>query len=117
MPEGVNTVIRNLKGWADRKRAATVALAQNWAGTLEGQMKQEQSRGRYWVNRTHAALLGLRGEASVGRDAVRIILAHGVDYGVYLELANDGKHAILKPTLTAAAPRIYKTYDRLWKEP
>jgi len=117
MPEGVDAVLRNLHRWADRKKAATIALAQNWAGRLEGQMKSEQASGTYWINRTHAALQGLSGQASVGRDAVRIVLAHGVDYGVYLELARDGQNAILGPTLNAAAPRIYRSYERLWKEP
>jgi len=114
MPGG-DRVIRNLLSWAERKRAATVALAQNWAGRLEGQMKSEQASGSYWINRTHHALQRLSGQASVGRDAVRIVLAHGVDYGVYLELARDGQNAILGPTLNAAAPEILDSYRKVWE--
>jgi len=111
---GADKVIQNLRGWADRKKAATIALAQNWAGTLEGQMKREQSQGRYWINRSHKALLGLRGEAVVSRNVVRIVLAHSMEYGIFLELCNDGKHAILAPTLNAAAAEILDSYRKVW---
>lgn len=112
---GERKVVRNLRAWAVQRRVAIVALAQDWAGTLEAQMKSEQAQAKYWKNRTHAALGGLRGEVIVGRTQVTIALAHSVDYGVYLELANDGKHAILKPTLDAAIPDIYRAYKRLWE--
>jgi len=112
---GADKVIRNLQNWAERRRAATIALAHRWAGDLEGKMKTEQAAGTYWINRTHNALLELSGQASVGRDAVRIVLAHGVDYGVYLELARDGQNAILGPTLNAAAPEILDSYRKVWE--
>jgi len=109
---GADEVIRNLENWAYRRRAAVIALAKDWAGKLEGRAKQNAP----WKDRTGNARNGLKGEVAVGANEVKIALAHSVDYGVFLELANDGKHAILKPTLDAAAPEIYRTYERLWKE-
>lgn len=108
---GEQGVIRNLRNWEVRRRAAIVALAQDWAGTLEGQAKINAP----WRDVTGHARGGLRGEIVVGRNQVIIALAHSMSYGVYLELANDGRHAILKPTLDAAIPDIYRTYKRLWE--
>lgn len=108
---GEQQVIRNLRDWGQRRRAAVVALAQNWAGTLEGRAKEKGS----WQDRTGLARGGLRGEVIVGRNEVKIALAHSVEYGVFLELARDGRYAILKPTLDAAVPQIYATYKRLWE--
>jgi len=110
---GADKVIGNLRDWGGRKKAAVVALAQNWAGNLE----QEAKDNAPWQDRTGNARNGLKGEVVlVGRNVVKITLAHSVEYGVFLELANDGKYAILKPTLDAAVPEIYKIYERLWKE-
>lgn len=111
MPGG-DEVIRNLQDWAERRRAAVVALAEEWAGTVEGRAKENAS----WKDRTANARNGLRGETVVKRDEVLIALAHSVDYGIFLELARDGRYAILKPTLDAAVPEIYRTYERLWRE-
>lgn len=108
---GEQGVIRNLRNWEVQRRAAIVALAQDWAGTLEGRAKINAS----WQDRTGLARAGLRGEVIVGRNQVTIVLAHSMDYGPYLELANDGKYAVLKPTVDAAIPDIYRTYKRLWE--
>lgn len=108
---GEQEVVRNLRDWAERRRAAVVALAQDWAGELEGRAKQDAP----WTDRTGNARSGLRGETVVSRNQVKIALAHSVEYGVYLELANDGRYAILKPTLDAAVPEIYLAYKRLWE--
>jgi hypothetical protein len=109
---GADQVNRSLNDWAARRRAAVIALAQDWAGELEGRAKEEAP----WKDRTGNARNGLRGETMVGRDEVKIALAHSIEYGVFLELARDGRYAILKPTLDAAVPQIYRTYERLWKE-
>ncbi len=109
---GADEVLRNLENWAYKRRSAVIAMAKNWAGELEGRAKQ----GAPWTDRTTNARNGLRGEVAVGTNEVKIVLAHSVDYGVFLEIANDGKYAILKPTLDAAVPEIYRTYEQLWKE-
>lgn len=108
---GADEVIRNLRDWAERRRAAVIALAQDWAGTLEARTKQNAP----WRDRTGNARNGLTGSVAVSRNEVKIALGHSVDYGVFLELARDGKYAILKPTLDAAVSEIYETYERLWK--
>ena len=112
MPGG-DEVIGNLKRWSEELRAATILLAQNWAGQLEARAKQNAS----WRDRTSNARNGLYGSAGVEglmQNQVSIKLGHSMDYGVFLELCNDGKYAVLKPTLDAAVAEIYESYRRLW---
>jgi len=108
---GADEVTRNLRDWAARRRAEVIALAQVWAGTLEAQAKVNAP----WVDDTGHARGGLTGSTYVAGSKVLIALGHTMSYGVFLELARDGKYAILKPTLDAAVPEIYQTYKRLWE--
>lgn len=109
---GADEVTRNLRDWAARRRAAVIALAQVWAGTLEARAKI----GAPWRDHTGHARQGLVGSTYVASSKVVIALGHSVEYGAKLELMRDGKYAILKPTLDKAAPEIYATYKRLWEE-
>ena len=110
MPGG-DDVVRNLKDWSMRMLAATIALARGWAGKLESSAKENAS----WIDRTGNAREGLFGSTAVVGDEVMIRLGHSMDYGVFLELANDGKYAILKPTIDAAAAEIFASYRKLWE--
>jgi hypothetical protein len=108
---GANDVKSALADWAERRKAAIIALAQDWAGTLEGRAKDNAP----WTDRTGNARNGLFGRTIVKNDEVIIALAHSMEYGVFLELARDGKFAILEPTLKQAQADIYRTYKRLWE--
>ena len=52
-----------------------------------------------WTDRTKDARRLLKGEVIDEEDALGIRLMHRKEYGKYLETANDGKYAILKPTI------------------
>lgn len=109
---GLNEVCSNQKKWAERRKAAIVALALNWAGELEGRAKKNAP----WTDRTGNARNGLFGNVSVSKDEAVIVLGHSMEYGVFLELANDGRYAILQPTINKAVPEIVKTYKSLWED-
>lgn len=111
MMEGSDEVIRNLNNWAKRQRAASLALAENWGGQLEGRAKTNAP----WADRTSNARNGLFGSVEDGNDAILIRLSHSIEYGVFLELANDGRFAILKPTIDAAIPEVVASYKKLWE--
>lgn len=84
--------------------AAVRALARRIAPQLEAEMK-ENAR---WTDRTANARQTLHTEVEeVADEMVEIILAHGVDYGIYLELSHGGAYAIIGPTIDTAAPRIW----------
>ncbi len=104
-------VTENLKVWAGRQRGAAVVLAKNWAGQLEGRAKRDAP----WMDRTGNARAGLFGSTTIEGNQIFIRVAHSMEYGVFLELARDGRHAVLKPTIAKAAPEIERTYRRLWE--
>ncbi len=107
----MSEVQRNLDAWAKRQRGAVVVLAKNWAGQLERRAKQNAP----WTDRTSNARNGLFGSTAVEGNQVFIRVAHSMEYGVFLELANDGRFAILKPTVSDATAEIERAYRRLWE--
>jgi len=110
MAQGLSQVFRNLDAWDRRMRAATFALAQNWAGKLEAEMKQKAP----WKDRTGNARAGLFGTASLEGQEIVIRLGHTVEYGKYLELAHDGRYAIIEPTRRAHLKDIERDFRELW---
>ena len=65
--------------------------------SLEGQ--QFAQINAPWTNRTGMARATLQGTAEGSGFSGVMTLAHGMDYGVWLELANQGRYAILPDAL------------------
>lgn len=67
-------------------------------------------RNAKWRDRTGNARNGLRGipESQKG-GPYKIILAHGVPYGIYLEVRFSGKYAIINPTIAVEGPEVMRT--------
>lgn len=94
----------------ERKKAGLYALLLNWAGTMEGYAKSHAP----WTDRTSHARQSLHGGVDVRGDQQVLYLSHGVEYGIWLELAHDGNYAIVRPTIDAHLPRIRKTVKDYW---
>lgn len=96
----------------ERKKAGLYALLQNWAGLLEEYAKTQAP----WTDRTGHARQGLHGGVDVQGDQQVLYLSHGVDYGIWLELAHGGNYAIVRPTVDAHLSRIRQTVKDYWSE-
>jgi len=81
--------------FGERFDAAVETYCKTAALMLQGIAQQNKP----WKNRTGNATLRLRGTAQKLMNGFAIILAHGVDYGIHLELAHEKKYAILYPTV------------------
>ena len=80
--------------------------ARTKASVIQGDM-QNKSPTHPWVDRTGAAKARLTATVSMPNDhTVRITLAHGMDYGIFLELAREKKHAMIAPTVKKYEPEI-----------
>lgn len=86
----------------NRRLDRLYARLEGFAARAEQQAKEE----RPWTDQTVDARNGLRGEAFRDESEMGVRLMHTMEYGLYLETANDGKYAILKPTLDAVFPDI-----------
>lgn len=100
------------KEYLERKKAGLYALLQNWAGTMEGYSKSHAP----WTDRTGHARQSLHGGVDVRGDQQVLYLSHGVEYGIWLELAHSGKYAIVRPTVDAHLSRIRKTVIDYWSD-
>jgi len=85
-------------------------IAQRWAPEIEQWMRDNAP----WTDRTSNARQSLYTDVNfaVG-EMVELIMAHGVEYGIYLELSNAGTYAIINPALDHFAPLIWQDVVRL----
>jgi hypothetical protein len=67
-----------------------------------------------WTDRTGAARNGLVGSSRATSAGGEMVLAHSVDYGIYLELAHGGNWAAVIPTLQRTYPRVISALGGLW---
>lgn len=94
---------KNLGVLGTKMGAAILMYCATEASRIESVMKVN----RPWTDRTGMAKARLNVKVSQPSDAVvRMTLAHGVDYGIWLELAHEKRFAIINPTLTEEGPRV-----------
>lgn len=74
--------------------------------TYAARAEAEAKTGAPWTDRTGAARNGLHGSSSVGPGQAELVLSHGVDYGIWLELKNSGAYATVIPTLQRIGPAL-----------
>jgi len=69
-------------------------------------IEAEMKRNAPWADRTGEARRKLTVEVMTTGAATTLTLAHGVEYGKWLELAHGGRWAIVGPTTMQAGPRV-----------
>lgn len=102
--------LRNgLASFSERAVLAMQMYCETAAKDLEGYMKQN----RPWTDRTSQARQRLHCDVERTDTGFRLVLAHGVDYGIWLELANEKKYAILEPTVRLRGPEVVRGFRGL----
>ena len=90
------------------------AMILMYASTKAAELQSKMQMNRPWTDRTGMAKATLSAKVSQpSKSLVRITLAHGVDYGIWLELANGKKYAIIAPTVQEEGPRIVEDMQDL----
>lgn len=78
-----------------------------YMNTKSTKIQARMKTGRPWTDRTGMAKMMLSAKVEHPNEfTYRIVLAHGVDYGIWLELANEKKYAILMPTINEEGPKM-----------
>jgi hypothetical protein len=111
----LDDLANNLDKYGIRIMVAIDALARHFAQRIQGDMQRNAS----WTDRTGNARSGLFSFAdTAAADVVTIYLSHGhtVNYGKWLELANQGHYAIIMPTMQRFIPEIEAALARLLKD-
>jgi len=112
--DSVAAVKSNVQKIFNRKYNAAIALCYEYAGMVLNSFLQQQSRNKFWTNRTYVALDTVFSRVIVEKDVVGFFLAHSVEYGVYLELANDRKYAALAPVMMKFLARFEKDLQEIY---
>jgi hypothetical protein len=97
-----------------RREVIAFALASSLAIRAINLFRKNQSNNKYWINRTSQALNRAFSDAFKDSKSIGFFLAHGVKYGVYLELANDRKHEALRPIISGLAIKFVKDLKFLY---
>ena len=101
---------KNIDKMSDKLGAVVLMYSATKASELQAKMKIN----RPWTDRTGMAKATLNAKVSQpSQNIVRITLAHGVDYGIWLELAHEKNYAIIAPTIREEGPRIINDLNNL----
>lgn len=105
-----STLASGLDKMGVKMGAVVLMYASTKAVEIEAKMKQN----RPWTDRTGMAKATLNTKVTRPNDnTIRIVLAHGVDYGIWLELAHGKNYAIIGPTIEQEGPRVISDLDNL----
>jgi hypothetical protein len=105
-----SAVINQLRTFDARMdRAITATLAYH-ATRAVAYARQNAS----WTDRTTNARNGLFARAERNRPIYRLIVAHSVPYGVWLEVRWNGRYQILRPTVDHEGPAVMKTVSQIY---
>lgn len=83
------------------------------AHTRAREMEAYAKANAPWQDRTGAARAGLTATVEETGPIGTIVLSHGVSYGIWLEIANGGRFAIIAPTIDVFAPQIMRDLQRM----
>ena len=102
-------LLANLENAETKSQVAIRMFAQEGAKKFENHAK----KNRPWTDRTGMARKSLNATTEKIDNGIRITLAHGVDYGLWLELAHEKRFAIVKPTIELRGNEVLKGYADL----
>lgn len=102
-------VMQHLENMTDRLRTQLEVLG-NATGQKIQQCAQENAP---WTDRTGAARERLKYNSDIDENGLVISIFHQMEYGIYLELCNNEKYAILKNARDATLPEFIEAAKRL----
>lgn len=92
--------LRNGLDTLDRKINDAVYM---YCDTISKDFESYAKANRPWTDRTGNARQRLKGYPERIDHGARICIAHGVPYGIWLEIAHEKRYAILEPTVRLKA--------------
>jgi hypothetical protein len=78
--------------------------------TKSQEIQSTAQENAVWTDRTGRARQGLKGTYIKTPKGYKIVLSHSVDYGMWLELANEKNYAIIEPTIKLSSPKIMRQF-------
>lgn len=113
--QNIADVCFNIKGFNSRKVAASVALCHYYSEKALQIFRRFQIFNEFWTNRTNTAYNAVFGGLVNEQNEIGFLLAHRIEYGVYLELANDRKHEALVPVIRDLDSEFQEDLRKIWE--
>jgi hypothetical protein len=101
-------VKKNILSIYQRRKIKLYALATSYAGKAINIFRREQGEQTFWTNQTNDAYKRMFAKQFARDDEIGFFLSHGVEYGIYLELANDRQFEAIRPIMMSLAPQFIK---------
>lgn len=98
-----------LNAFMGKSEAALRMYAETAALKLQNYMRDNAP----WTDRTGHARQRLTGTVTKVTNGYKITLAHGVDYGIWLELAHEKRFAIIQPTILVNSNEVMTGFNKL----
>ena len=105
-------VLRRFEQMRSRTRTSLEILADTAARSMETYAKNNAR----WTDRTGNARQRLKGSTRWEQTALIAAISHNVDYGMWLELCNQKKYAILEEALNSQAQNLLEAYQRFLQQ-
>lgn len=112
--EEIGDIKKNIGGEFIRRLSALYALCDFYHAKALDLFRKEQAENLFWTNRTGIARDMVFGGTKVTKKYASWGLAHGVEYGVYLEMANDRRFESLRPIIMFLEPEFVQDVRRLF---
>ena len=90
------------------------ALSLEFAGLAINYFRAQQANGAYWTNQTNQAKDLMFTGGFIESEVIGWFMSHGVEYGPYLELANNGQNQAIRPIIQRFAGRFFKRAKELY---
>ena len=90
------------------KRQKAIAFAQAHQGG------DVTAMGIPWINRSFRAARSVFADAGRDGEGIYFNMYHTMSYGVYLELANNRKHAVIEPIVRGLAPEFLERVKKIY---
>lgn len=110
----MSAISNNIASIFDRRKIAFIALCNRYAERALQTFNAGQKNEFYWNNQTFQAKDSVFSGIIDESNFIGFFLAHGKDYGVYLELANDRKNEALRPVINLLWPHFIKEVKELY---
>jgi hypothetical protein len=106
----------NTKGMSARLDALSPRLQNGITGIFEYQKSRSEGRmrtGARWTDRTGNARSSLFALPLRTGNTWKLVVSHGMSYGIYLEASNSGKYAIVIPEILLAGQDLMRLSSKL----
>ncbi|MGX4600246.1 hypothetical protein [Faecalimicrobium sp. JNUCC 81] len=101
-----------MRGLAEREIKTRAALGL-YGDTVAKKMEAHAKTNYKWTPRSGAAHQRINSSWKWQGSTIRIELSHGVDYGIWLELCNEKRYAIIKPTIDLISPQAIRGLEKI----